>query len=453
MYKGLVIFLLAFQLQVNGQEQISFQEIDSLSFYQFTNAKWNDLIETKQLAEKNNIDYFYLNLRVGIAYYHKKMFYRAEKYLSKANRQNSLDETTLSYLYYAALENNNYFQMSKIHQEVFGDSTKITKAIGSLNLDAGIKFSTDKKVAGNLNYLSVGLSHLPLKNLTLYQTFTSINQPKNIWGDGKQLQYYLGGSIKLNRNWKLDVAGHFYQYNAYINYHYDSSFVKSTPPSFPGDFRIDSTFVQHHLLKGDYIQTGAIVHFGLTKYSKIFKFSPFIQLNIENSANDIGELEWKEIREEKKRPMSPSSKSIINTDSTLKKTLIPPSNKIVLGTSFSYSLPYFNEKFSIGMNIYQSIGKEKFKGVLSPFTTIKFGKSTLCASYFYKDNFALAEYNASILINSYDKIHRRINVQWDLPINNMNLISLLYQWEDKTDSYSYSRYKSNMFLISYNIKF
>ncbi|MBI2281609.1 MAG: hypothetical protein HYU68_13110 [Bacteroidetes bacterium] len=453
MYKGLVIFLLAFQLQVNGQEQISFQKIDSLSFYQFTNAKWNNLIETKQLAEKNNIDYFYLNLRVGIAYYHKKMFYRAEKYLSKANRQNSLDETTLSYLYYAALENSNYFQMSKIHQDVFGDSTKITKAIGSINFDAGIKISSNSDKAGHLSNFSVGLSHLPLKNLILYQSFTSIHQPNNIWGDGKQLQYYLGSSIKLNSNWKLDVASHFYQYSATIDYHYASSSVKTTPPSFSGDYRIDSTFNQHHLLTGNYSQTGAIIHLGITKYAKIFKFSPFVQLNLEKSTSDITELTWKEVKEEKFRPNSMTIKTIENKDSIKKDVYVPSSNKIVLGTSIVYSLPYFNEKFSIGLNIYQPIGKGKVKGTISPFLTMRMGKSSLFMSYFYKNNFALAEFNATVLINTYDVIHNRINAQWSLPINRKNTIGLLYQWEDKTDSFSYSRYQSNMFLVSYYLKF
>lgn len=453
MYKGIVVILLIFQFHANGQEQISFQKMDSLSFYQYSNAKWDDLIETNRIAKKNNIDYFYLNLRVGIAYYHKKMFYRAEKYLSKANEQNSSDKTTLYYLYYAALENNNYFQMSKIHQDVFGDSTKITKAIGTINLDAGIKISNNSDAAGHLSNFSVGLSHLPLKNLTLYQSFSSTNQPNNAWGDGKQLQYYLGTSLKLNSNWKIDVASHFYKYDAAIDYHYDSTFVKSTQPSFPGDYKTDSISVQHHLLNGNYSQTGAIVHLGITKYSKLFKFSPFVQLNLEKNSNEITELEWTELREEKKRPNSMLIKTIVNKDSTEKDAKIPPSNKIVIGASFVYALPYFNEKFSIGLNIYQSIGKNKIKGTISPFANVKLGKSTLFVSYFYKDNFALAEFNASVLINSYDKIHHRINAQWNILFNRKNSISLLYQWEDKTDSFSYFRYQSNMFLVSYQIKF
>lgn len=453
MYKGIVIILLAFQFHANGQEQISFQKIDSLSFYQYSTAKWDDLIETNHIAKKNNIDYFYLNLRVGIAYYHKKMFYRAEKYLSKANKQNSTDETTLYYLYYAALENNNYFQMSKIHHEVFGDSTKITKAIGSINLDAGIKISSNSDVAGNLSNFSIGLSHLPLKNLTLYQSFTSINQPKNSWGDGKQLQYYLGTSVKFNNNWKLDVASHFYKYDAALDYRYDSIFVKSKPPSFFGDYRIDSVFTNHHLFNGNYSQTGAIVHLGITKYAKLFKFSSFIQLNLEKSKNDVTELEWTNIKEEKIRPNTPLIKTIVNKDSTEKNTLIPSSNKIIIGASFFYVLPYFNEKFSVGLNVYQPIGKNKIKGTISPFANVKLGKSILFVSYFNKDNFALAEFNASVLINSYDKIHHRINTQLNIPLNQKNTISLLYQWEDKTDSFSYFRYQSNMFLVSYQLKF
>lgn len=454
MYKGIVIILLAFQLQANGQELNSFQKIDSLSFYQYSHAQWDNLIETNHQAEKNNIDYFYLNLRVGIAYFNKKMFSRAEKYLSKANQQNSADETTKYYLYYAALETNNYFQMSKIHQDVFGDSTKITKAFASINFDAGIKFSSDKTIAGNLTNLSVGLSHLPLKNLTIYQSFTSINQLNNVWGDGKQLQYYLSSSIKLNNNWKLDVASHFYKYNASVDYFYsDSSSVKSTPPAFPGDYKTDSTFSQNHLLKGKFSETGAILNFAITKYSKTLKFSPFVQLNLANTKNDITELDWKEIKADKIRPMSTLTSSTINKDSTLKDFLIPSSNKIVIGASIMYVLPYFNEKFSLGLNIYQPIGKEKLKGTLSPFATIKLGKSSLFLSYLNKESYTVAEFNASVLVNSYDIIHHRLNAQWSLPLNKKNIISALYQWEDKTDSFSNSRYKSSMFLISYNINF
>ena len=85
----------------NAQHVSDFKTIDSLSYYLYSNAKWQELSE---INTTKDIDYHYLNLRIGIAFFQLKKYHRAEKYLLKAYQQNQSSNVTAYYLYYTSVE-------------------------------------------------------------------------------------------------------------------------------------------------------------------------------------------------------------------------------------------------------------------------------------------------------------------------------------------------------------
>jgi len=69
--------------------QIDFKTVDQKTYSFYQKAAWDSLIAVGKQAKKHQIDYFYLNYRMGIAYFYKNMFYSASFYLEKAAKQNT----------------------------------------------------------------------------------------------------------------------------------------------------------------------------------------------------------------------------------------------------------------------------------------------------------------------------------------------------------------------------
>ena len=61
----IVLLLFFYSLLSYANNQVSVVSIDSLSYAQFNAGDWDGLIETAELAKKNNIDFKWLQQRVG----------------------------------------------------------------------------------------------------------------------------------------------------------------------------------------------------------------------------------------------------------------------------------------------------------------------------------------------------------------------------------------------------
>jgi hypothetical protein len=94
-------------------QQISYFNIDSLSYHQYINADWNGVLNTAKMAEAEKIVYPNLMLRAGYAALIKERHSLSLKYYSKALKLNSYNETAL---YYAAY---NSIQLSRSDAAVF----------------------------------------------------------------------------------------------------------------------------------------------------------------------------------------------------------------------------------------------------------------------------------------------------------------------------------------------
>ena len=111
----LVLFVLAFA--INSFSQSDFKEINSKSLKCYSNAEWDSVIYYGKIANKNNIDYYYLSYRLAIANFYKTDYFTAVYYFDKAIKQNELAKTDLFFieLYYRALlYSKNYCQADYI---------------------------------------------------------------------------------------------------------------------------------------------------------------------------------------------------------------------------------------------------------------------------------------------------------------------------------------------------
>ena len=79
----------------------NFEATDKSTYLLYSQKKWDSLIQVGNHSIKSGVDYYYLRLRMGIAYYNKKNYRKAGQHLEKALKFNASDATAMEYLYYS----------------------------------------------------------------------------------------------------------------------------------------------------------------------------------------------------------------------------------------------------------------------------------------------------------------------------------------------------------------
>lgn len=87
-------------LSAMGQPSISFTDVDTASYGAYVRGDWNKLIDIGNEALDNNIDYYYLRMRIGYAYFMRTRYRMAIPHYMKALEFNAKDPVALEYLYY-----------------------------------------------------------------------------------------------------------------------------------------------------------------------------------------------------------------------------------------------------------------------------------------------------------------------------------------------------------------
>jgi tetratricopeptide (TPR) repeat protein len=139
-----------FSSVVISQDTVNFTNIDIKTYGFATFAEWDSLIHYGKLGLANDIDYFYLRLRLGEAYYYKQNYAAAIKHFENALKNNSGDTSTQEFLYYSYLfsgrENDARFLGTKM--------TDDTKKTVHLKKDISLKniyFETGPSFSNNIN--------------------------------------------------------------------------------------------------------------------------------------------------------------------------------------------------------------------------------------------------------------------------------------------------------------
>jgi len=99
----LFIVLLFVNIYGYTQDTLTFFTSDKLTYQQFTENKWEELIKTGKESIEQGIDYYYLRVRLGIAYYNQKNYHQSIYQLEKALKINSTEDYIKEYLYYSYL--------------------------------------------------------------------------------------------------------------------------------------------------------------------------------------------------------------------------------------------------------------------------------------------------------------------------------------------------------------
>lgn len=192
----ITIFTILLNFILFAQENLSFQYVDSTTYVAWQKQDWNSIIEIGNKALNNNIDYFYLRMRIGISYYEKMQYSDAVVNFNKALEYNSADETAMEYKYYSLL-NSAKIRDAGYYAKTFPKSLKdkikpeLPKKIDKVIIESGFNivpgfdtlktlinppnqknYRLEKDVTGKFLFATIGLTHEFNKKLSLFHSFS-----------------------------------------------------------------------------------------------------------------------------------------------------------------------------------------------------------------------------------------------------------------------------------------
>jgi hypothetical protein len=98
-----LIIILSFVLLARAGITQDFKSVDQETYKLYMEQHWDELIRAGKDGLRQDIDYYYLRMRIGIAYYEKKNYKASQVHFRKALEFNQGDPVASEYLYYAYL--------------------------------------------------------------------------------------------------------------------------------------------------------------------------------------------------------------------------------------------------------------------------------------------------------------------------------------------------------------
>lgn len=242
MKKSQFIIILLFLSTANfkAQDTLNSSFVESNSYKLYTEKNWTELIKFGNHAIEKEFDYYYLRIRLGIAYFESSNYYGAEKHFKKALSFNSDDELVLEYLYFCYIYTNHFEEAKKLSKSFSIRlseklKTKKNSPINFLMFEGGIRTTDSTRVLGNGNYFHFGLGHSVAKEFSLFHAITYFNQTFSdgglVNGNYRLFQYFLKATVPLKNNWQISPGFHLLYKNALITSPTGS--VVIPPPGFP----------------------------------------------------------------------------------------------------------------------------------------------------------------------------------------------------------------------------
>lgn len=251
MYKTIIILLifLFYGITLKPQIKPDPKEVDVKTYSLYTAGKWGELTEECEKAISKGVDFFYLRLRAGIAYYNLKNYISAIPHFEKAMKYSPADLLTIEYLYYSYLfsgRESDVLSLVSVMPSTLKKKFDVDeKFIYGVYMEGGYTvngdFSDQKKknklspsgvsgeqvVYNNGTYIDFGLMHQLGKNVKVFHSYNniSVSGTKQIFtqSDGqkdfdikiRQNEYYLNVNFRLAGGFDLTTAFH------YLNVRYD----------------------------------------------------------------------------------------------------------------------------------------------------------------------------------------------------------------------------------------
>ncbi len=243
--KGMIVLLMlvACSLSLSAQG-IDTRTVDQETYRAWQDGQWKSLIGTGRKAMKAGIDFYYLRVRMGVAWYRLGNYHMAVRYLEKARKMNPEDNETNELLYYALLFSGLDDEAAILAKEFPAELKKKTGAdhkpkVSSLRLVFNTAFPSGQdepdnyippsdtqmngiQYTGKERYIAaLHLTHRLSPRSVLTHGYTYTNQNHFVFGRNDSTektiadyrtvlhQYYLNLSLRVARRWEMNGGIHY----------------------------------------------------------------------------------------------------------------------------------------------------------------------------------------------------------------------------------------------------
>ncbi|MEO8762200.1 MAG: hypothetical protein ABI388_11740 [Bacteroidia bacterium] len=417
----LISIVFACQLYIRAQDTLSGYTVEQKSLDLYIAKKWKELTAFGNEALHKGYDYYYMQMRVGIAYYERKNYCLAESHFRKALQFSSNDSLALEYIYYCYIftgRNEDARKLSKkFNRELATKTGTNTKSpIDFVIIEGGTKISDSSTYFKPAVYFQAGLSHTIKNKVSFFHAATYFHQ-QNIVGTLTQLQYYLRATIPVKKNWLISPSFHL------VNINFSSETPTTTidtlwppgvpphtqpPPGAPPFKTITNTSYSTR-------STNSIYFVGSFAIQKIIKrFTLTAGSTISNISNTT---------------------EFINNGALYYSVL--GNSKLVLGCAgYLHSIDNYK-------TTYASV---------APFVYVQPTKSiSIKLSYLYNRGNNIIESNGYFINNSPDLTKSRIALLANFNINKSIALYATYQLENKLENIQQFNYHYNVIVVGIKI--
>lgn len=187
----LIIFVFLFGNAYTQNEEIE-NRVDSMTYQLYLNAEWAELIHTSNEALNIPIDFYYLRIRLGLAYFYTNDFINAAKQFEIAQNKQELNQYIIEHLYLSYMYVGDYAKAYEYFKKLSSDEKK------SLGI-------SEKYLLNKLEFNTMFISND--KKFNNDYDFT-INE--DIYADASTTKYAYGGNfdyLHMFKSYKFGIKG------------------------------------------------------------------------------------------------------------------------------------------------------------------------------------------------------------------------------------------------------
>jgi len=408
----LVLSFLIIAIKGISQDTINSATVEQKSYQLYIDKNWTELIQFVGKAIDKGYDYYYLRLRIGIAYYERKNYSLAVGHFKNVLKFDSSDELALEYIYYCYLNNGRYEDarlLSKQFNAALAEKLGTNKqgSVSVITVEGGTKKTDstsyyDKVKRNSTNYFNpaiyfqLGLNHYVKNRVSLFHAITYFNQQTFISKVG-QFQYYVKANIPVKNNYLISSSIHW------INIKNTSEIILPPPPRGMVPPKNIETIIKSNYFVGS---------LALQKIIKKFVFG------IGTTITDMNGI-----------------------------------SQYINCASLSYA-PFGNNKLVFGCTGYThtSDNYSTTYGSFAPFLYIQpVNRVSLKLSYLYNTKHNIIEDNGYLVNNSADITMARYSAMLNVNVNKHVGIYGLYQLEYKQENVQLFNYRYNVIVVGIKI--
>lgn len=456
MKRHLIVILLFINCVFVVSGQSSFREVDSTSYALYLEENWKELADYGSKAVKEGYNYYYLNLRVGIAYFNLANYTEAITYFEMAKVNNSNSMVADEYLFWCYYDLGLELDAQKFYKAL-PDSIqrrmnyKPRKIVESIFMEGGIKFSDDQGAAGNLYYVNANINHQFSPRFSIYQGYNYMQQ-EAVWGHNQQHQYIFNPYINLKRNWVFGATFNFSNYKSFLDYSDSSERTTHEVTKIPGGGKVvDSMINDHYTYIGEYRQNALLTQLNFSKMAGTVLIAPHYAYYAEwVDPNYFRSISSDYTVYEGQSPLPPTQTTTgSRTDSAMlteKEFVWQHQLGVAIDNTFFHRL-------TLGADVNFIVGNGYTRFNISPYFRFKAGKKVVFYGYYCKKgNYVLSMFGGKQFFNSYDKIDAKISLTGEFNLSERINIYTTYQFEKITDNLSLRTYNFNSVFIGLKFK-